>query len=313
MKQLLELTEAQPTDMIVFCAESKDKARGVLGNLRLDIGDMLGLRKKDEFAFVVVTEFPLFEYDEVSKRHVAMHHPFTRPKDEDLHYFESEPSKMRAKAYDVVLNGIELGSGSIRIHERDLQAKMFKALGLSEKQVENRFGFMLKAFEYGVPPHGGFAFGLDRLIMMLIGASTIREVIAFPKMRDGSCAMMDSPSEVDPDQLEELSITLSSALENEKSKKTLDLSMIEYVSDLARLELTPQEKVSFAKDLHDVIAFADQIEKIDVSDVPPLNYVFGTVNRFREDISLPSLTLEETLKNAPEREDAYFFVPKTVE
>jgi len=313
MKQLLEKMDAQPTDMIVFCAEPKDKAHVILGQLRLDIGDMLGLRSKDDFAFVVVTDFPLFEYDDTSKRYVAMHHPFTRPKDEDVHYFDTEPSKMRAKAYDVVLNGIELGSGSIRIHDRALQAKMFKTLGFSEEQIENRFGFMLKAFDYGVPPHGGFAFGLDRLVMMLVGASTIREVIAFPKMRDGSCAMMDAPSEVDPDQLEELSIYLSSALENEKSKKSLDLSVIEYVSDLSRLELTQQEKVSFAKDLQDVIAFADQIAKVDVSDVPPLNNVFANVNRFRDDVSKPSLTLEETLKNAPEREAAYFFVPKTVE
>ena len=313
MNALLESMDAKPTDMIVFCAESKEKASVILGHLRLDIGDMLGLRKKDDFAFVVVTDFPLFEYDEASKRHVAMHHPFTRPKDEDVQYFDTEPAKMRAKAYDIVLNGIELGSGSIRIHDRDLQAIMFKTLGFSEEQIESRFGFMLKAFDYGVPPHGGFAFGLDRLVMMLVGASTIREVIAFPKMRDGSCAMMDAPSEVDSDQLEELSIYLSSALEHEKSKKTLDLSVIEYVSDLSRLELTQHEKVSFAKDLQDVIAFADQIAKVDVSYVPPLNNVFANVNRFRDDISMPSLTLEETLKNAPEREAAYFFVPKTVE
>jgi aspartyl-tRNA synthetase len=313
MLQLLKTMDAQPTDMIIFCAEPKDKASVILGHLRLDIGDMLGLRKKDDFAFVVVTDFPLFEYDEASKRHVAMHHPFTRPKDEDVHYFDTEPSKMRAKAYDVVLNGIELGSGSIRIHDRDLQAKMFQTLGFTEEQIENRFGFMLKAFEYGVPPHGGFAFGLDRLVMMLVGASTIREVIAFPKTRDGSCVMMDAPSQVDQDQLEELSIYLSSALEHEKSKKSLDLSVIEYVSDLSRLELTQHEKVSFAKDLQDVIAFADQIAKVDVSDVPPLNNVFANVNRFRDDVSMPSLTLEETLKNAPEREAAYFFVPKTVE
>lgn len=313
MKKLLETMDAQPTDMIIFCAEPKEKARVILGHLRLDIGDMLGLRKKDDFAFVVVTDFPLFEYDEVAKRHVAMHHPFTRPKDEDVQYFETEPSKMRAKAYDVVLNGIELGSGSIRIHDRDMQSKMFKALGLSDEQVENRFGFMLKAFDYGVPPHGGFAFGLDRLIMMLVGAPTIREVIAFPKMRDGSCAMMDAPSEVDPDQLEELSIYLNSALENEKVKKTLNLNVIEYVSDLSRLALTQQEKVSFAKDLQDVIAFADLIAKVDVSDVPPLNNVFANVNRFRNDVSMPSLTLDEALKNAPEREAVYFFVPKTVE
>jgi aspartyl-tRNA synthetase len=313
MNELLHLMDAQPGDMIIFCAEPADKARVILGSLRLDIGDMLGLRKKDDFAFVVITDFPLFEYDDTSKRYVAMHHPFTRPKDEDLGYFDLDPSRMRAKAYDIVLNGIELGSGSIRIHDRELQAKMFETLGFSDEQIENRFGFMLKAFEYGVPPHGGFAFGLDRLIMMLVGAPSIREVIAFPKMRDGSCPMMDAPSEVDQDQLEELSIFLNSALESEKKKKTLDVGLIEYVSDLARIELTQQEKLSYAKDLQDVIAFADQIAKIDVSNVPPLNHVFGLSNQFREDVVMGSLPVEEALKNAPQRQEGYFFVPKTVE
>lgn len=313
MTLLLDTMQAEPTDMIVFCAEPADKARVILGSLRLDIGDMLGLRKKDNYAFVVITDFPLFEYDETAKRFVAMHHPFTRPKDEDLIYFDSDPSRMRAKAYDVVLNGIELGSGSIRIHDRPLQAKMFETLGFTDEQVENRFGFMLKAFEYGVPPHGGFAFGLDRLIMMLVGASSIREVIAFPKMRDGSCAMMDAPSEVDPDQLEELSIFLNSALEIEKNKKTLDLGMIEYVANLAKIELSPTEKMTYAKDLQDVIAFADQIANIDVSEIPPLNHVFGSANCFREDVIAGSLTAEEAVKNAPEHEGDYFFVPKTVE
>ena len=313
MGELIDRMQAQPGDMIIFCAEPMEKARVILGSLRLDIGDMLGLRKKDHFAFVVITDFPLFEYDEAFKRYVAMHHPFTRPKDEDLELFDSNPRQMRAKAYDIVLNGIELGSGSIRIHDRSLQSKMFATLGFSDEQVENQFGFMLKAFEYGVPPHGGFAFGLDRLIMMLVGAPSIREVIAFPKMRDGSCPMMDAPSEVDQDQLEELSIYLNSAIESEKSKKSLDLGLIEYVSDLAKIELTQQEKLSFAKDLQEVIAFADQIASIDVSKVPPLNHVFSVSNQFREDVVTASLTVEDILKNAPQRQEAYFFVPKTVE
>lgn len=313
MNALIEIMEAKPEDMIIFCAEPAQKARVVLGSLRLEIGDMLELRKKEDYAFVVVTDFPLFEYDEASGRYVAMHHPFTRPMDEDLDLFETDPGKMRAKAYDIVLNGIELGSGSIRIHDRSMQAKMFETLGFTEEQIENRFGFMLKAFEFGVPPHGGFAFGLDRLIMMLVGASSIREVIAFPKMRDGSCAMMDAPSTVDADQLEELSIFLTSAYEQEKTRQSLDLSIIEYVSDLARIELTPHEKVSFAKDLNDVIAFADQLSALDVSEIEPLNQVFGSENRFREDTPVKSLDCEIVLMNAPERKESYFFVPKTVE
>lgn len=313
MAELLKRMDAEPEDMIIFCAEPSDKANVVLGSLRLELGDMLELRKKDDFSFVVVTDFPLFEYDSTSKRYVAMHHPFTRPKDEDLHLFDTDPGKMRAKAYDIVLNGIELGSGSIRIHDRAMQAKMFQTLGFSDEQVENRFGFMLKAFEFGVPPHGGFAFGLDRLIMMLVGANSIREVIAFPKMRDGSCAMMDAPSPVDTEQLEELSIYLTSALEMEKTRQTLDLSVIEYVSDLARIELTSQEKISFASDLKDIIAFADQIAELDVTDLQPLNHVFGAPNHFRADEAAGSLTSEAALKNAPERKENYFFVPKTVE
>ena len=274
---------------------------------------MLGLRKKDDYAFVIITEFPQFEYDSEAKRYVAMHHPFTHPVDEDIELFDTAPEKMRAKAYDVVLNGIELGSGSIRIHDHKLQAKMFQMLGFSDEQIESRFGFMLKAFDYGVPPHGGFAFGLDRLVMMLVGASSIREVIAFPKMRDGSCAMMDAPSKVDQVQLEELSLFLTSAMEFEKRKETLDLSVIEYVSELAKIELSPFEKEIYAKDLNDVIAFADAIANIDVSTYEPLNYVGGGENVLREDEVKHSLSPQNVLQNAPSQYENCFFVPKTVE
>jgi len=233
--------------------------------------------------------------------------------DEDIELFDTAPEKMRAKAYDVVLNGIELGSGSIRIHDHKLQAKMFQMLGFSDEQIESRFGFMLKAFDYGVPPHGGFAFGLDRLVMMLVGASSIREVIAFPKMRDGSCAMMDAPSKVDQVQLEELSLFLTSAMEFEKRKETLDLSVIEYVSELAKIELSPFEKEIYAKDLNDVIAFADAIANIDVSTYEPLNYVGGGENVLREDEVKHSLSPQNVLQNAPSQYENCFFVPKTVE
>lgn len=313
MKEILTTTDAKAGDLIIFCAEPQNQARVILGNLRLEVGDMLGLRKKDDFAFVVITEFPQFEYDSVAKRYVAMHHPFTHPVDEDIPLFDTAPDQMRAKAYDIVLNGIELGSGSIRIHEHKLQSKMFQTLGFTEEQIENRFGFMLKAFDYGVPPHGGFAFGLDRLVMMLVGASSIREVIAFPKMRDGSCAMMDAPSQVDQEQLEELSLYLTSAMELEKRKETLDLSVIEYVSELAKIQLSTQEKEAFAKDLNDVIAFADAISMIDVSSFQPLNYVGEGENILRTDEVKQSLDPQSALINAPSQQDNCFFVPKTVE
>ena len=313
MAEILRQTDAKAGDLIIFCAEPHKQARVILGSLRLEIGEMLGLRKKDDYAFVIITEFPQFEYDSEAKRYVAMHHPFTHPVDEDIELFDTAPEKMRAKAYDVVLNGIELGSGSIRIHDHKLQAKMFQMLGFTDEQIESRFGFMLKAFDYGVPPHGGFAFGLDRLVMMLVGASSIREVIAFPKMRDGSCAMMDAPSKVDQVQLEELSLFLTSAMEFEKRKETLDLSVIEYVSELAKIELSPFEKEIYAKDLNDVIAFADAISNIDVSTYEPLNYVGGGENVLREDEVKHSLSPQNVLQNAPSQYENCFFVPKTVE
>lgn len=310
MQDLIEQMGAEPGDLIVFCAEPGKKAREVLGHLRLDIGDMMGLRKKDDFAFVIITDFPLFEYDDKAKRYVAMHHPFTSPKEA---HFDDSPEKMIAKAYDVVLNGVELGSGSIRIHDKAMQAKMFETLGFTEEEVRNRFGFMLDAFEYGVPPHGGFAFGLDRLVMMMVGAQTIREVIAFPKMRDGSCAMMQAPSNVDVQQLEELSLYLSNAIEHERVKSTMDLSVIEHVANLSRIALTETEKLSFAKDLNEVIAFADQLADLDLEAIEPLNHVMGTNNCFRVDEVKPSLEVEALLSSAPERRDNFIFVPKTFE
>lgn len=313
MMRVLEAMDTKPGDMIVFCAEHKQHVSQILGNLRLEIGELMGLRKKDEFAFVVVTDFPLFEYDEKSNRLVAMHHPFTSPKDDDLALFDTDPLKMRAKAYDIVLNGIELGSGSIRIHDSKLQAKMFETLGFSSEQIESRFGFMIRAFEYGVPPHGGFAFGLDRLVMMLVGAQSIREVIAFPKMRDGSCALMNAPTPVDMEQLEELSIFLDSARQMELAKKSVDVSLVDYVADLSRLELTEHEKVQYAQDLKSVIAFADQLGGIDVEGLMPMSHVVETVNVFRMDEQEASLTTEDALKNAPDRLDTFFYVPKTVE
>lgn len=313
MDQVLEAMETKPGDMIVFCAENGQQVSQILGNLRLEIGELMGLRKKDDYAFVVVTDFPLFEYDEKSKRLVAMHHPFTSPKEEDLALFDTEPLKMRAKAYDIVLNGIELGSGSIRIHDSKLQSKMFETLGFSAEQIESRFGFMIRAFEYGVPPHGGFAFGLDRLVMMLVGAQSIREVIAFPKMRDGSCAMMNAPTPVDMEQLEELSIFLDSAREMELAKKSVDVSLVDYVADLSKLELSDYEKVQYAQDLKSVIAFADQLGEIDVEGLMPLSHVMETVNVFRTDEEEASLTVENALKNAPDHMDTFFYVPKTVE
>ncbi|MCI7263667.1 MAG: Asp-tRNA(Asn)/Glu-tRNA(Gln) amidotransferase GatCAB subunit C, partial [Clostridiaceae bacterium] len=156
--------------------------------------------------FLWVTEFPLFEYDEEEKRYVAMHHPFTMPMEEDIPLLDTDPGAVRAKAYDIVLNGTEMGGGSVRIHQADIQSKMFELLGFTKEKAQEQFGFLLEAFKYGVPPHAGLAYGMDRMVMLMVGADSIRDVIAFPKVKDASCLMMEAPSEVDPKQLEELSI-----------------------------------------------------------------------------------------------------------
>ena len=193
LQGILKATDAGPGDFILFCADSLSVVRKTLGGLRIRIADMLNLRKKDEYKFLFVTDFPQFEFSEEENRYVATHHPFTMPYPEDLDYLFTDPSRVRAQAYDVVLNGIEIGSGSIRIHRSDVQQMMFKALGFTPEEIKERFGFMIDAFRYGTPPHGGFAFGHDRLVMLMAGADSVREVIAFPKLRDASCPLTSAP------------------------------------------------------------------------------------------------------------------------
>ena len=166
------------------------------------------LEGNKEFKFVWITEFPLFEYSEEENRYVAMHHPFTMPMEEDLDMLETQPGKVRAKAYDIVLNGTEIGGGSVRIHQSDIQERMFRALGFTTEKAYEQFGFLINAFKYGVPPHAGLAYGLDRLVMLMTGSDSIREVIAFPKVKDASCLMTQAPSTVDEKQLEELAISI---------------------------------------------------------------------------------------------------------
>jgi len=209
MQEILDRVQASPGDFVLFSADSLEISRRVMGALRLRLADLLGLRDPDRFAFAVVTDFPMFEFSQEAKRYVAQHHPFTKPYPQDMEYLSSDPARVRSMAYDFVLNGIELGSGSIRIHQRETQTQVFKVLGLSDHEIEERFGFMLSAFQYGAPPHGGFAFGLDRLVMILSGTPSLRDVIAFPKIKDASDPMTRAPSSVDPEQLEELGIRLT--------------------------------------------------------------------------------------------------------
>ena len=205
---ILEKTQAKPGDIVMIVADKNKVVFDSLGALRCHLAKKLDLIDENEYNFLWVTEFPLFEYDEEEERYVAVHHPFTSPMDEDIHLLETEPGKVRAKAYDIVLNGYELGGGSIRIHNSDLQSRMFKALGFSEERAWNQFGFLLEAFKYGTPPHGGMAYGLDRLVMLLCKKDSIRDVIAFPKVQNASELMTNAPSEVDAKQLKELSIDI---------------------------------------------------------------------------------------------------------
>jgi len=206
MKMLLERTKAEPGDLICLIADKNQVVYDSLGALRVELAKRLGLIDPNVFKFLWVTEFPLLEYDEEEKRWVAKHHPFTSPMDEDIEYMESDPGRVRAKAYDVVLNGTELGGGSIRIHIQELQSKMFRLLGLSEEEAWAKFGYLLDAFRYGVPPHGGMAYGLDRLVMLMAKKNSIRDVIAFPKVQNASDLMTNAPDTVSPKQLEELHI-----------------------------------------------------------------------------------------------------------
>ncbi len=206
--ELCQAMGGEAGDLLLFAADKDKIVYDVLGNLRLELAKNLELLDKNQYNFLWVTQFPLFEYSEEEGRFVAMHHPFTMPMEEDLPMLLTEPSKVRAKAYDIVLNGTEIGGGSVRIYQSDVQEQMFEALGFTKEDAYTRFGFLLNAFKYGVPPHAGLAYGLDRLVMLMAKEDSIRDVIAFPKVKDASCLMTEAPNLVDEGQLTELSIAL---------------------------------------------------------------------------------------------------------
>ena len=310
--------DAHDGDFILFCADKLATVRRTLGNLRLDVAEMLGIRDTGEYKFLFVTDFPQFEWSEDEKRWVATHHPFTMPYEEDVEYLFTDPGRVRAQAYDVVLNGIELGSGSVRIHRQDIQTKMFEALGFTDEQIEERFGFMVNAFRFGTPPHAGFAFGLDRLVMQLLDAESLREVIAFPKIKDASELMTGAPDFVDEEQLKVLGIAVGESAEKPaaakaKAKKSSPTINVENVANLARLSLSDKEKESLAKEMNAIIDFANQLSELDTEDVPITAHVVPISNIFREDEVTNKPDRDELLANAPTKADGYFTVPRVVE
>lgn len=213
MSALVNKLDGKPGDLLLFAADKNNIVFSVLGALRIEIANQLGLLDKNVYNFLWITEFPLLEYSEEQGRFVAMHHPFTMPMEEDLEFIDSDPGRVRAKAYDIVLNGTEIGGGSVRIHQSDIQEKMFEVLGFTQEKAYEQFGFLINAFKYGVPPHAGLAYGLDRLVMLMAKEDSIRDVIAFPKVKDASCMMTNAPDVVEQKQLDELFI---SVVEEEK-------------------------------------------------------------------------------------------------
>ena len=315
-QSLLDAVDGKPGDFILFCADQFSTVCRTLGGLRLELADMLGLRKPGDYRFLIVTDFPEFEYSQEEGRYLATHHPFTMPYPEDIPYLISDPARVRAQAYDVVLNGVELGSGSMRIHQKDVQRKMFEALGFSEEQIQERFGFMVNAFQYGTPPHGGFAFGLDRLAMQMLEAESLRDVIAFPKNKDAVCPMTQAPNVVDPHQLEVLG--LAALLSKEGTGKAVQKRQrpkidVENVANLSKLLLSPEEKEAAAKDMEEIVEFANQLQAIDTENIPAAAHTAKLTNVFREDIPQTSCPRELFLENAPEQHDGCVFVPQVVE
>ena len=216
MQNLIAAMNGEAGDLLLFAADKNKVVWDVLGNLRLELAKQMELLDKDQYNFLWVTEFPLLEWSDEQNRYLAMHHPFTMPMEEDLQYIDSDPGRVRAKAYDIVLNGNEIGGGSVRIFQNDVQEKMFEVLGFTKEQAYEQFGFLLDAFKYGVPPHAGLAYGLDRLVMLMAKEDSIRDVMAFPKIKDASCLMTQAPSMADNKQLEELGLKLDIQEETEE-------------------------------------------------------------------------------------------------
>lgn len=319
MQKLLSQAGAKPGDFILFSADKEATVCRVLGSMRNKLADMLELRDSS-YRFLIVTDFPMFEYSETEKRYVSQHHPFTMPYPEDIARLESDPESVRSQAYDLVLNGTELGSGSIRIHDSETQRRIFTTLGLSEEDIDQRFGFILNAFAYGTPPHGGFAFGLDRLVMILLGEDSLRDVIAFPKTKDASDLLTGAPDTVDKEQLDELGIELTTELaegaqrgaaaSGPKRFRAADIN-VEHIAQIARLRFNKEELAEMKENLHSIIDWAQQLEEIDTDNLQPTENIYPLENVFQTEEPVRP-TPEELLANAPVSKDGCFFVPEVI-
>ncbi len=303
-------------DFILFSADDLDTVRRTLSALRVRCGELMNLIDRHAFQFALVTDFPMFEYKKDEKRYAAMHHPFTMPFYEDLELMKDDATKgqVRSQAYDVVLNGVELGSGSVRIHRHDIQSQVFDALGFSKEEAKDRFGFMMGAFRYGTPPHAGFAFGMDRLVMLLTGASSIREVIAFPKIKDASCLMTDAPDFVDAKQLEELKLGVNYAEElREEHIQQLTKETVQNTAMLSMLSLSASDEKALDKDFIGIVEFAGELETLEKkAPEPPYDATLKSVN-VRADEAREGLTVAEVLMNAKTKLGNCITVPKTFE
>ncbi|MFH1880595.1 MAG: aspartate--tRNA ligase, partial [Bacillota bacterium] len=262
-KALEQAMDARAGDFILFCADKLDTVRKALSALRVRCGELMELIDRHAFLFALVTDFPMFEYKKEEKRFAAMHHPFTMPYPDDLDLMmdDSTKAQVRSQAYDVVLNGVELGSGSVRIHRHDIQSMVFEALGFSKEEAKERFGFMMGAFRFGTPPHAGFAFGLDRLVMLFTGSGSVREVIAFPKTKDASCLMTDAPDFVDPKQLVELKLGVNAAEElREEHTRKLTRETVQNTAMLSMLSLSESDEQALDRDFIGIVEFAGELE-----------------------------------------------------
>lgn len=325
---ILQRFQADDGDVIVMIADaSLQLVNSVLGKLRLHFAERLNMLSPEKFCPIWITDFPMFEMD--GDRLSSVHHPFTMPSDPEFDPTDQEAMlKLKSRGYDLVVNGEELGGGSIRIHRMDIQQRVFQALGMDETEIEAKFGYFLKALDYGAPPHGGLALGMDRVVAMILGLHSIRDVIAFPKNRSAVCPLTQAPSPVDQAQLEELSLSSQAAVEKYKEEQRklsykekkaaqqgekISKGQVKHVARLARLKLDETQVAGFQKDLNSILEYVEMLQELDTSDVQPMHHVLKIKNIWRDDQPKRDIEPEAVLKNAPEEEKDYFKVPRILE